>query len=66
MGQTWGSRTHSTSQFGGDFCYFTESAGGGVDFVLNRWLAIRAQADLLHVGSPGNVARISTGLVVRF
>jgi hypothetical protein len=66
MGQTWGSLTHADSQFGGDFSYFTYGAGGGADFTLNRWFAIRAQADLLHVGSPGNVARISTGLVFRF
>jgi hypothetical protein len=66
MGQTWGSLTHTDSQFGGDFSYFTYGAGGGGDFVLDRWFAIRAQADWLHVGSPGNVARISTGLVVRF
>ena len=66
MGATRGSFTHVNSQFGGDFSYFTYGAGGGVDLGLDRWLALRGQVDWLHIGSAGNVARISTGLVFRF
>ena len=66
MGQTWGSFTHVNGQFGGDFSYFTYGVGGGLDYGLSRRFAIRGQADWLHVGSLGNVGRISTGLVFRF
>jgi hypothetical protein len=59
---------------------FTLAAGGGVDYTLSRHFAVRGQADWLHAGFvllsselPGrhyppndNVARISTGIVVRF
>ena len=52
-------------------------AGGGVDYRLTRLFALRAQADWLHNGystsdnqltdrEVHNVARISTGIVVRF
>jgi len=59
---------------------FTLAAGGGMDYSLSKHFAVRAQADWLHAGfvllssqQPGrhyppndNVARISTGIVVRF
>jgi hypothetical protein len=59
---------------------FTLGAGGGADYSLSKHFALRGQADWLHSGfvlltslQPGrhyppndNVARISTGLVVRF
>ena len=56
---------------------FTYGAGGGVDFSLCRRFAIRGQVDWLHNGfrtadnqrrneEIHNIARISTGLVVRF
>lgn len=75
MGATRGSLTRTDAQFGGDFSPFTYGAGGGVDFGLNRWLAVRGQVDWLHFGSTisngqgstvGNVARVSAGLVFRF
>jgi len=66
IGATTGSLTHADSQFGGDFSHITYGAGGGVDFGLDRWFAVRGQADWLHVGSAGNVARLSAGLVFRF
>jgi len=68
MGATRGSFTRADSQFGGDFSLFTVGAGGGVDVGINRWIAVRGQADWLHMGSPfsSNVARTSVGLVFRF
>jgi Outer membrane protein beta-barrel domain len=66
MGATRGSLTHPGNQFGGDFSHFTYGAGGGVDLELDRWFALRGQVDWLHVGSQGNVARVSAGLVFRF
>jgi hypothetical protein len=70
LGDTKGSLTYGDSQFGGDFDHFTAGIGGGVDLGFNRWGAIRVGADWLHVGgqflSSNNMARISTGLVVRF
>jgi hypothetical protein len=53
------------------------AAGGGVDFRLSRRLALRGQVDWLHTNfhtldSQGgdnfypNVARVSTGIVIRF
>ncbi len=65
-GATEGSLTHADSQFGGDFSHFTYGAGGGVDVGIDRWFAVRGQADWLHVGTAGNVARVSVGLVFRF
>lgn len=69
FGATKGSLTHTDQQFGGDFSPFTFAFGGGVDVGLNRWLAVRGQIDLLHVGSQvpaSDAARLSTGLVGRF
>jgi hypothetical protein len=66
VGATEGSLTHADSQFGGDFSHLTFGAGGGVDVGIDRWLAVRGQADWLHVGTAGNVARVSLGLVFRF
>ena len=69
LGATTGNLTYAGSQGGGDFSDFTAGAGGGVDIGSHRF-AFRAQADWLHITrqfSPSNdVARISTGLVVRF
>lgn len=59
---------------------FSVAAGGGADYTLSRHFALRAQADWIHAGfvllsslTPGrhyppndNVARISTGIVLRF
>ncbi len=69
FGATKGTLTHVDAQRGGDFSPFTFAFGGGVDFGLNRWIAVRGQLDLVHVSSqlPGTeAARISTGLVARF
>ena len=68
MGATRGSFTRADAQFGGDFSLFTIGAGGGVDVGINRWIAVRGQADWLHMGSPfsSNTARTSVGLVFRF
>lgn len=69
FGATKGTLTHVDQQFGGDFSPFTFAFGGGVDFGLSRWIAVRGQLDLVHVSSqlPGTeAARISTGLVARF
>lgn len=69
FGATKGTLTHVDQQFGGDFSPFTFAFGGGGDFALNRWIAVRGQLDLVHVSSqlPGTeAARISTGLVARF
>ncbi|MGO9086538.1 MAG: hypothetical protein ACLQBK_15020 [Candidatus Sulfotelmatobacter sp.] len=74
IGATRGTLTHPDEQFGGDFSPLTIGAGGGVDFGLGRWFAVRAQVDWLHIGSTisngqsslGNVARVSAGLVFRF
>src|SRR5579862_2204148 len=69
FGATRGTLTHVDQQSGGDFSPFTFAFGGGVDFGLNRWIAVRGQLDLVHVSSqlPGTeAARISTGLVARF
>ena len=56
---------------------FTFGAGGGVDVTLSRRLAWRGQVDWLHNGfqtsdnqrtnqEKHNVARLSTGIVIRF
>jgi hypothetical protein len=70
FGATKGAFTHTNYQFGGDFSPFTFAFGGGVDVGLNRWLAVRGQIDVLHVGSQDfssrSMGRFSTGLVVRF
>jgi hypothetical protein len=68
MGRTLGRFTRADAQFGGDFSLFTIGAGGGVDVGINRWIAVRGQADWLHMGSPfsSNTARTSVGLVFRF
>jgi hypothetical protein len=66
IGATRGSLTHPDSQSGGDFSYLTYGLGGGADIGLDRWFALRGQLDWLHVGSRGNVARVSGGLVFRF
>jgi hypothetical protein len=68
MGATRGSFTGADAQFGGDFSLFTIGAGGGVDVGINRWIAVRGQADWLQMGSPfsSNTARTSVGLVFRF
>jgi hypothetical protein len=70
LGDTKGSLTHADEQFGGDFSHFTAGVGGGVDLGLNRWIAVRVQADWLHIAqqfsSTNNMARVSTGMVFRF
>jgi hypothetical protein len=68
IGTTWGSFTHVDSQFGGNFSDITYGAGGGVDLRLDRWFALRGQADWLRISFQGssNVARVSTGVVFRF
>jgi hypothetical protein len=78
LGYTHGSLTYGDDQGGGPtFGHFTAGAGGGLDVGINRRFAVRAQADWLHIDqsyvstndpylSGSNVARISTGLVVRF
>jgi hypothetical protein len=70
VGATKGSLTHFDQQFGGDFSHFTTGVGGGVDVGLDHWIAVRGQVDWLHIGQQGvpanNVARLATGLVVRF
>lgn len=70
FGATRGNFTRTDQQFGGDFSPFTFAFGGGVDVGLNRWLAVRGQIDVLHIGSQNfsssSMARLSTGLTVRF
>jgi hypothetical protein len=78
LGYTHGSLTYGDDQGGGpSFGHFTIGAGGGLDVGINRLFAVRVQADWLHIDqsyvstndpylSSSNVARISTGLVVRF
>jgi Outer membrane protein beta-barrel domain len=72
IGVTHGTLTHRDEPSGSDFNSFTYGGGGGVDFGLNRWLAVRGQVDGLHIGSNfangqgSSVARVSTGLVFRF
>jgi hypothetical protein len=50
FGATKVSFTRTDDQFGGDFSPFTLAFGGGGDFGLNRWIAVRGQVDLVHVG----------------
>jgi hypothetical protein len=72
IGLTHGTVTHAYEQSGTKFNPLTYGGGGGVDFALNRWLAVRGQVDGLHIrssfanGQGSSAARISTGLVFRF
>jgi len=68
MGSTRGSHTGADEQFLGSFSGFTYGAGGGADIGLNKWFAIRGQADWLHISALGttNMARVGAGLVFRF